>query len=114
MPSTFLPRVVIIFFLIIFLFNLDETQNTFSPVDINGRITKIVSRATIRNDAYWRISFEEGVDPLDVNDGALPQFGDDNHGFLGLKLVHTQWRYDFGFGTPSCMLFTPIYCAFKN
>ena len=54
-------------------------------------------------DDHWRVSFEEGIDPEDINDNKLPKSKDGNHGFLDLKLVHTQWRYDFGFTTPTCM-----------
>jgi hypothetical protein len=51
-------------------------------------------------DGHWRVSFEEGIE--DINDDQLPKSGDGNHD-LGLKLIHTQWRYDFGFTTPTCM-----------
>ena len=53
------------------------------------------------SNAYWKVSFEEGVDPS--IDDVLPNFEDENHKFPRLKLEHTQLRYDFGFVTPSCM-----------
>ena len=90
----------------IHLYIIEEIQNTITPVDINRRIMEKVSQAASRRtekDAYWRVSFEEGVHPSDIDDDALPKFGDTNRGFPHLRLVHTQWRYDFGFDTPSCM-----------
>jgi hypothetical protein len=62
---------------------------------------KIVSGSKNECAAYWGVSFEEGVDPS--VEEALPEAEDDLQRFPRLKLVHTQWRYDFGFGTPSCM-----------
>ena len=54
----------------------------------------VVSPAKNRNEqAYWKVSFEEGVHPSDIRNGAIPD--------EDFKLVHTQWRYDFGFITPS-------------
>ena len=85
-------------FFFIKLLNIEETQKTISRIDIEGRLTDNKNK-----DDSWNVSFEAGVDPLDINDDALPRDGNENHGFLGLKLVHTQWRYDFGFLTPKCM-----------
>ncbi|CAB4014490.1 Hypothetical predicted protein, partial [Paramuricea clavata] len=92
----------------------EEAKKIMTPADISGRLIHTTSSSTLKNkdtNAYWKVSFEEGVDPLD--DSALPNFGDENHDFLGLKLDHTQWRYDFDFITPSCM-FTHIYCIQKR
>ena len=87
-------------------------MKTFTPVDFDRRLMKIVSNNKDEHAAYWKISFEEGVDPS-VED-ALPESEDDLHRFPRLKLVHTQWRYDFGFGTPSCMSNYIVYfkCTF--
>ena len=66
----------------------------------------MASQTTPQNnedDGHRRVSFEEGIDPNDINDGQLSKSGDGNHRFFGLKLVHTQWRSDFGFTTPTCM-----------
>ena len=52
------------------------------------------------SDDYWKISFEEGVDQSSFDEDSLPKTGDENHDFFDIKLVHTQWRYDFGFQTP--------------
>lgn len=74
------------------------------PVDIDRRLVKLISKDTFKNkdkDAYWKVSFEEGVVSSDVNDDALPKLGDVNHNFFELQLDHTQWRYDFAFVTPS-------------
>ena len=64
----------------------------------------ITRRLKIDNNrnARWKDSFEEGVDPSDVNQSALPE-GSEPHGDLHLKLIRTQWRYDFTFATPSRM-----------
>ena len=90
---------------------VEHIQDTFTPVEINTRVKKVFSQATSHNqetDGHWRVSFEEGINQTDINDGQLPKSGEGNHGFLDLKLVHTQWRYDFGFTTPTCM-FVLIY-----
>jgi hypothetical protein len=91
-------------------YNIEEAKKIMTPADISGRLIHTTSSGTLKNkdtNAYWKVSFEEGVDPLD--DSALPNFGDENHDFLGLKLDHTQWRYDFGFITPSCMFTHILY-----
>jgi hypothetical protein len=63
---------------------------------------KTMSGAKSKNkDAYWKVSFEEGVNPLHLHDDELPKSGDKSDRFFGLELLHTQWRYDFGFITPS-------------
>ena len=76
------------------------------------RLMKIVSNNKDEHAAYWKVSFEEGVDPS--VEGVLPESEDDPHRFPRLKLIHTQWRYDFGFGTPSCMSNYIVYfkCIF--
>ena len=103
---------------------IEHIPNTFTPTQINGRIKKMVSK-TSGNDKttpdnqqtdgyYWKVSFEEGIDPTDINDDQLPKSGDENRGFLNLKLVHTQWRYDFGFITPTCMFMLAYCLLFDN
>jgi hypothetical protein len=82
---------------------IEHYQDTFTPAEINRRIEKVVSHTTPHKqelDGHWRVSFEEGIE--DINDDQLPKSGDGKHD-LGLKLIHTQWRYDFGFTTPTCM-----------
>ena len=76
--------------------NIEESKKIFTADEIQRRLKKIKDR----NDTYWKVSFEEGIDPTDINKSALPD-GEGIHGDLGLKLVHTQWRYDFAFVTPS-------------
>ncbi len=76
------------------------------PVEIDQRLMKTISGAMLKSenkDVYWKVSFEEGVDPSHLHDDELPKSGDKNHGFFGLELLHTQWRYDFGFLTPSAI-----------
>ena len=80
------------------MINIEEAQKTISPADIKERLINNKNK-----DDSWKVSFEEGIDSKDVNDDALPHFGNENHEFPGLKLVHTQWRYDFGFLTPNSM-----------
>ena len=90
----------------------EEIQNTMTPVDLNERIVKIASK-DYRVDkgsnteefqkGYWRVSFEEGIDPKDINDDQLPKPGETDSEFFGLKLINTLWSYDFQFETPSCM-----------
>ena len=82
-----------------------EIQNTMTPVDINERILKIVSKDNTAESqkGNWRVSFEEGIDPKHINDAQLPKPGDAVCEFFGLKLVNTLWSYDFQFETPSCM-----------
>jgi hypothetical protein len=109
----FFPEIFMIHILIIkIFFNIEETVKTFTPVDFDRRLMKIVSNNKDEHAAYWKISFEKGVDPS-VED-ALPESEDDLHRFPRLKLVHTQRRYDFGFGTPSCMSNYIVYfkCTF--
>ena len=108
-----LPEIFIIHILSIKIFlNIDETVKTFTPVDLDRRLMKIVSNSKNERAKYWGVAFEEGVDPS-VKD-ALPESEDDLHRFPRLKLIHTQWRYDFGFGTPSCMFNHIVYfeCTF--
>ena len=87
-----------------------EIQNTLTPVDLNERIVKIASKdCRVDNNTeefqkgYWRASFEEGIDPKDINDGQLPKPGETDSEFFCLKLINTLWSYDFQFETPSCM-----------
>ncbi len=81
---------------------IEEAQNIMRPVDIDRRLMKTMSGAKSKNkDAYWKVSFEEGVNPLHLHDDELPKSGDKSDRFFGLELLHTQWRYDFGFITPS-------------
>ena len=42
---------------------------------------------------HWRPTFEEGIDRSKINDGELED------GIL--DHVHTLWRYDYAFSTPS-------------
>ncbi|CAB4027687.1 Hypothetical predicted protein, partial [Paramuricea clavata] len=88
----------------VFVSGVDEekAKKMMTPADISERLMRTTSSSTLKNkdtNGYWKVSFEEGVDPLD--DSVLPNFGDENHDFFGLKLDHIQWRYDFGFITPS-------------
>ena len=66
---------------------------------------KLVSQTAPHNqeiECGWRVSFVEGIDIEHINDGQLLKCGGGDDGFFGLKLVHTRWRYDFGFITPTC------------
>jgi hypothetical protein len=79
-----------------------------TPVDLNERIKKIANKDSgvdKGNDTmgYWRVSFEEGIDPSHINDSKLPKSEDKSDEFFDLKLVGTVWSYDFEFTTPSCM-----------
>ena len=82
--------------------------------DINNRLEKIISPSTFNNKHKdcWKVSFEEGIDPSDVNKDSLPNEGE-TRGFYDLRLIHTQWRYDYGFGTPSG-IFMYSYSDSKN
>ena len=86
---------------------IDETRDTLTPEVINGRLLKIMNKAELKGknrDAYWNVSFEEGVDQSQINEEAL-QENDDDSNDLSLKLDRTHWRYDFGFTTPSGIFF---------
>lgn len=80
--------------------------------DINGRVTKRINQtANLETNNNWKFSFEEGVFKSDVNEDALPneESRAKNHdGFFDIKLIHTQWRYDFTFVTPSGISYTHI------
>ncbi|XP_028398389.1 uncharacterized protein LOC114521994 [Dendronephthya gigantea] len=86
----------------VFVSNVDEeeTMETLTAEAINGRLLKIMTDKDElkgkNRDAFWRVSFEEGVDPSRINEDA---FEEDE--YLDFKLDHTQWRYDFGFTTPT-------------
>lgn len=79
-------------------------MKVFTPDDIDGQLRKIIKRTTNNEENnYWKVSFEEGVVKSDVNEDVLPKERNkaENHGFFDIKLIHTQWRYDFAFITPS-------------
>ena len=59
----------------------------------------------------WDISFVEGVLKSDINEDALPKDENtaENHGFFCIKLIHTQWRYDLTFVTPTGTSYTRIF-----
>ncbi|XP_028399889.1 uncharacterized protein LOC114523221 [Dendronephthya gigantea] len=79
----------------------EENKNVFKPADIIRRLKKKDKAALKDKNGTWDVSFEEGVKPLHINQDALPQPGVKDFGDLKLRLAHTQWRYDFGFNSPS-------------
>ena len=98
-----------------FCLNIEETQKSMTSHDINNRLEKVVTSPSTFNTKHkdcWEVSFEEGVDPLDLNEDALPK-EDKTEQFYDLKLIHTQWRYDYGFTTPSGIFMYP-YSDSKN
>ena len=84
---------------------VERVKDAITPEDIKERlITKTGNKEIKNKDAYWKASFEAGIAPLDVNNDALiSNCEGENRGDFGLKMIHSQWRYDFGFTTPSCM-----------
>ena len=86
------------------MLNIETAKDVITPEDIKERLITIISNEEVKNkDACWKPSFEVGIAPSDVNYDALSSCDGQNRGCFGLKLIHTQWRYDFGFTTPSCM-----------
>lgn len=80
----------------------EKRKNVIKPADINRKL----KRDALKDKSdYWSFSFEEGVKPWDINKNALPQTGDEELGDLKLRLAHTQWRYDFGFNSPTGFVF---------
>ena len=73
---------------------------------IKERIQQLIKQKPLKNEeknGFWEVSFEEGIDPSHVDEDRLPKkkeiVGDNS--FPNFQLVHTQWRYDFAFITPS-------------
>ena len=82
---------------------IEKPKNNIELDEIRLRLPKTITNGTLKcgdSDDYWKVSFEEGVDRSSFNEDALLKIGDENHDFFDIKLVHTQWRYDFGFQTP--------------
>ena len=82
-------------------------------MDIKKRISKICNRKTSKDDEkndYWKVSFEEGIDPPDVNEDKLPKEKKivEGNSFPNFQLVHTQWRYDYAFITPTGISYSNI------
>lgn len=79
-------------------------MKVFTAGDIDGRVRKKINQTTNNEtNNKWKFSFEEGVFKSDVNEDALPneENKSENYGFFDIKLIRTQWRYDFTFVSPS-------------
>ena len=83
-----------------------------TPDDIDRQLRK-QSNQTTDNEMSdkWDITFEEGVLKSDINEDALPKDENtaENHGFFCIKLIHTQWRYDLNFVTPTGTSYNSIF-----
>ena len=90
-----------------------DTKEVFEPMHIKKRIKKLIKQKPLNNEeknGFWEVSFEEGIDPSDVDEDRLPKrkeiVGDNS--FPNFQLVHTQWRYDYGFITPSGISYSNV------
>ena len=96
-------------------FFIVDTEKVFEPMGIEERIRKIINRTPLNNSEkndYWKVSFEEGIHPSDVDEDKLPKAKKivEDNSFPNFRLVHTQWRYDYAFVTPSGISYANIAC----
>lgn len=64
-----------------------------------GRRQSLGQNVNNNEDRFWYVSFQEGVRIEDFDDEYFPNKGKNDD--FNLKLLHTQWRFDFTFKTPS-------------
>ncbi|XP_046847084.1 uncharacterized protein LOC124440703 isoform X1 [Xenia sp. Carnegie-2017] len=64
-----------------------------------GRRQSLGQNVNNNEDRCWHVSFQEGVRIEDFDDEYFPNKGKNDD--FNLKLLHTQWRFDFTFKTPS-------------